>query len=72
MEWLKTQRELRDMTQKQVADRSKISRAYYTNIELGHKRPTPEIAMRIADALGFEWTRFYSDLAENNGGANVN
>ncbi len=61
MNWLKQHRENKKFTQEQVANISQVSRAYYTNIERGNKRPTPEVAMRIAAALDFDWTRFYED-----------
>lgn len=72
MDWLKELRTEKGMTQAQVAEMANMERAYYSMIEIGLRRPSPEIAIRIGNALGFEWTRFYSDLAENNGGANVN
>ena len=61
MNWLKQHREIKNLTQEQVANLSQVSRAYYTNIERGNKRPTPEVAMRIAATLNFDWTRFYED-----------
>ncbi|SFU39326.1 helix-turn-helix transcriptional regulator [Alicyclobacillus macrosporangiidus] len=53
----------RDMglSQQEMADLVKISRSYYTNIELGTRRPGVETAKRIAGVLGFDWTRFYDD-----------
>lgn len=49
----------RNLTQSKVADMANISREGYCNIENGKRRPSPEVAMRIADVLGFNWTQFY-------------
>lgn len=59
--WLKTIRISNDKTQCDVAKLSGISRSYYTNIELGLKTPTVEVAKKIAKTLNFEWTCFFSD-----------
>lgn len=58
-EELKKIRELEGQTQNQLASKIGISRAYYTNIENGKRKPSVDIAKKIATALGFEWTRFY-------------
>lgn len=47
------------LTQQQVAERAGMNRAYYTMIETGIRRPSPEVAMRLGKALDFDWTRFY-------------
>ena len=46
-------------TQKEIAYKSGISRVFYTNIETGKRRPSPEVAQKIADVLGFDWTEFF-------------
>lgn len=40
-----------DLTHDEVAERSLISRAYYSNIEAGRKDPSLKVMKRIADAL---------------------
>lgn len=52
------------LTQQQVADRAGMNRAYYTMIETGIRRPSPEVAMRLGATLGFDWTRFYEPEKE--------
>jgi transcriptional regulator with XRE-family HTH domain len=52
------------LTQQQVAERAGMNRAYYTMIEAGFRRPSPEVAMRIGKALDFDWTRFYEPEKE--------
>ncbi len=47
------------LTQEAVAKKINISRPGYTMIEIGRRRPSPDIAKRIAEVLGFpdEWYR---------------
>lgn len=59
MHWLKEKRESHSMTQKNVATQVGLSRAAYTNIETGAKKPSVKLAKRIAEVLGFDWTKFY-------------
>ena len=51
------------MTQKQVAELSGVSRTTITEIENGNSNPSVDLAKKIADALGFDWTLFFKDLA---------
>ena len=46
-------------SQKTFAQVIGISQNHYSNIENGVRRPSPEVAKRIADVLGFgsEWYR---------------
>jgi putative transcriptional regulator len=67
--WLKTQRNKRNLTQEEVAKLSDISRSFYTHIEAGTKTPSVEVAKKIAKTLGFEWTLFFENhcsLKEQN------
>lgn len=58
--WLKEIREARKMSQEDVAKKAKIiSRCHYTNIENGDRDPSVPVAKKLADVLGFDWTRFY-------------
>ena len=59
--WLKEIRDTLQMTQAEIAEKAGVQRAYYAMIEIGIRRPSPEVAMRIAGALGFDWTRFYTE-----------
>lgn len=60
--WLKVLRRNFNMTQLEVAKASGISRSYYTKLELGIKTPQVDVAKRIANVLGFEWTIFFDDV----------
>ncbi len=59
MEWLKKLRLQKNKTQKTVAEETGITDAFYSMIEKGNRRPSPQVAKRIADILGFsdEWYR---------------
>lgn len=39
------------LSQKQLADRAKVNRAYLSTLETGHSMPSVELAGRIAKAL---------------------
>ena len=47
------------LSQDSVAKAAGISRAYYTMIENGTKNPSPKVAQKIAQLLGFKWTIFF-------------
>ena len=47
------------LTQEEVANQAKITRPYYSLIESETKRPSPEVAQRIANIYGIDWTVFY-------------
>jgi len=47
------------LTQEKAATLSGIGTSYYGMIETGVRRPSPENAKKIANALEFDWTRFY-------------
>ena len=38
-----------------------IAQASYSNIENGKRRPSVEMAKKIAGVLGFEWARFFEE-----------
>jgi len=49
------------LKQEEVAEIIGVSRAAYSNIEIGRRRPSVSTAKRIAALLGFDWTEFYDD-----------
>jgi transcriptional regulator with XRE-family HTH domain len=61
LDWLKTKRNDKGLTQNQVAEKCAISRSYYTHIEKGAKTPTVPVAKLIGATLGFNWTVFFED-----------
>ncbi len=64
--WLKEIREKAGLSSYKAAELSGISQSYYFSIETG-SRGNPlnvDVAKKIAEALGFDWTRFYEDESE--------
>lgn len=53
-------RRSKNLTQAQVAEQSGVSRAHYTHIENGVRRPSPDVAQKIAKLLDFDWTIFFT------------
>ena len=51
-------------TQAQIAKAAGITQQMYSFIELGERRPSVEVAKKIASVLGFDWTRFFEDEDE--------
>ena len=64
---LETLRKAAGKSQAEVAEDIGISRAAYSNIENGKRRPSVEVAKRIATVLGFDWTRFYEEEPKGGG-----
>ena len=52
-------RKERGMTMKQLGDVTGLSESYISMIENMERTPSVSAAKRIAEALGFEWTRFF-------------
>ena len=51
-------------TQTQIAEAVGITQQMYSFIELGVRRPSVEVAKKIAAVMGFNWTRFFEDECE--------
>jgi putative transcriptional regulator len=47
--------------QAQIAKAAGITQQMYSAIELGERRPSVEVAKKIASVMGFNWTRFFED-----------
>ena len=62
--WLKELRTQKDLTQKEVANAANVDATMISKIEQGERRPSVEVAKKIAAVLGFDWTRFYEDEDE--------
>ena len=59
--WLKDIRAKNELTQQEVANAANVDVTMISKIELGDRRPSVEVAKKIAAVLGFKWTRFYED-----------
>lgn len=51
---LKEIRKSKSLTQSQVAKMVGIKRSTFTNIELGHKNPSFEVARKIKESLNYQ------------------
>lgn len=58
-DWLLEKRVERNLGRQEVAKLIGTSTQFYSYIENGKRRPSPEIAMKIAKVLKFDWTLFY-------------
>ena len=57
--WLKKIREQMGLTQEQLAEKIGISQNYYSWIESGERRPSPDTAKKIAVVMNFDWVLFF-------------
>ena len=57
--WLIKARKDKGMTQKQVADLIGFAKPTIGKYELGKRTPKPDIAKKIGEILGIDWTMFY-------------
>lgn len=60
--WLKQFRIAKELTQKQVAEKSGISRSYYADIERGDADAGGRAAASIAKTLGFDMSLFFAEV----------
>ena len=51
-------------SQSKVAKEIGIAQSTYASIETGYRTPSVETAKKIADVLGFPWTRFFENSEE--------
>ena len=57
--WLLEKRNNANLTQEEVAIKANIKRPYYSQIELGVRRPSVKVAKEIATIIGFDWVLFF-------------
>lgn len=60
-------RKERKLTQSELGQLCGVAQRTVAAYESGERRPSPEVARKIGEALGFSWTVFFEDDAE--GGA---
>lgn len=56
--WLRQLRLRKGLMGKEVADLAKISKSYYSGIEIGEVNPSSRVARRIGAVLGFDYHAF--------------
>ena len=64
-QWLIDIRKKRQLEQSEVAKLVGVTQQFYSYIESGSRRPSPEVAQEIARILNFDWTLFYSKPKKN-------
>jgi len=62
--WLKEIRGAK--SQQTVADEIGIAQSTYASIEGGSRKPSVAMAKKIAAVLGFDWTQFYDEDAQDS------
>lgn len=60
-EWLINYRCNKGLSQNQTAKQIGITQQMYNYIESGKRRPSPELAQKLAKVLKFDWTKFYEE-----------
>lgn len=65
-DWLIQIRKEAGKSQKAVCEAACISQPTYWGYEHGIYTPTVPVAKRIAEALGFDWTRFFDEKDNDN------
>ena len=63
-EWLIEKRKIKKISQEDLANKCDVSQVTIARIEAGERRPSPELAKKIADVLNFSWTKFYEEWKE--------
>ncbi len=58
-QWLIDKRKERGLEQFEVSQLADITQQYYSYIECGMRRPSPDIAQKLGEILGFDWTLFF-------------
>lgn len=61
---VKEKRLEKKLTQDDLAKKAKVSRTMISKIESGQANPSVETAKKIADVLGFKWSKIFEDKRE--------
>lgn len=59
--WLIEKRKNKKISQEELAKKCDVAQVTIARIEAGERRPSPELAKKIARVLDFDWTKFYED-----------
>ena len=49
----------KNMSQKELSEKSGVSVQMVSMVETGYRRPSVPTAQKIASVLGFDWTEFF-------------
>ncbi len=58
---LRKEREEKELTQQELADKCGVIRQTISNIECGLAKPSIPTAQKIAEALDLEWSKFFEE-----------
>ena len=58
-EWLIKKRLNRNLRTEDMAQLVGVTQQFYSYIEIGKRRPSPEVAIKIGKVLDFDWRLFY-------------
>lgn len=61
MKNLRKYRKLAGLTQKQLGEKTNLTRSYINSVEQGKYTPPPKTAKRISRVLNVHWTNLYED-----------
>ena len=59
--WLRNKRLEKKLTQSEIAEMAGVDVTMISKIELGERRPSVEVAKKIAAVLSFDWTIFFEE-----------
>lgn len=57
--WFRSARDKKNMSQDELSILAGVHVTTISKIELGERRPSPELAQKLGKLLGFDWTRFF-------------
>lgn len=60
--WFKNIRVENHFSQSELAKKVNVSHSTINYIECGKRKPSPELAQKLGKVLGFDWTRFFTDV----------
>ena len=58
---LKSEREAKEMTQQELADRCGVIRQTIAEYESGRIKPSVPVAIKLGEVLDFEWSKIFTD-----------
>ncbi len=62
--WLIEIRKAKGLGLTEMARKLEVTVTYYNYIEQGKRRPSPQLAQKISEILGLDWTMFYPKESE--------
>lgn len=60
-QWVIDSREKKGLSQEKLAKMCNVTQMTISNVESGRRRPSPELAKKLAKILKIKWTKFYDE-----------